>query len=533
MNIPLCINPGCTNSCMKKKKNTHYLKHCSVKCRNQHISIKGAEKRKQTCLSRYGTTTNLSHQETKDKIKKTIKEKYGVEHIMHRPESKEKLQKTKSEKYGDSTYNNRTKFIETKNTWSNEKRQEIHDKKVSTTRERYGVDYTTQSSKMKEQSRATNLDRYGYENAASSPIVIEKIRNTMVARYGKHYNQRHISDESLNKLNDVDFLEENKNKPLKEVANQLGISYYTLDDAFTRANITRTFVNCNRSLAEREIGDYIENVLGIRTETNNRSLLNGKEVDIYIPDHKIGIEYHGLYWHSEGTGTHKTYHLDKLNNANEAGIHLIQITDYEWINHQELVKSRIATKLGKGKVVYARKCKVKLVTADECKTFLTRTHIQGMVVSTIRLGLYYNEKLIAVMTFGKSRFNNDAEWELLRYSSELHTTVVGGASKLFTYFIKNYYPTSVISFCDLRWNTGKMYEHLGFQHIRTSKPNYWYCRNYVTFESRVVYQKHKLEKLLTTFDPSLSEWENMRLNGYDRFWDCGNKVFLWKNEKTG
>lgn len=530
---PICANPGCNNPAKIGVRGKTYWKHCSETCKNTHNSIKGTEKRKQTCMERYGATSNLAHQETKEKIKKTVKRKYGVDHIMHRQESKEKLQTTKTEKYGNPTFNNRQKFIDTMASWTDEKRKEIHDKKVATTRERYGVDYTTQSNQMQAQARCTNLKRYGCENAASSPVVIEKIRNTMVSRYGKHYNQRHISDETLGKLNDVDFLEQNKNRPLKEVADELGISYYTVDDAFTRANIARTFVNYNRSLAEQELSAYIENELGIKVESNNRSILNGKEIDIYVPTLNVGVEYHGLYWHSEGTGTAKTYHLDKLNSANNAGIDLIQITDYEWINNQDLVKSRLAIKFGSGKRIYARKCEVRVVSADECKTFLDRTHIQGMVVSSIRLGLYYNSDLVAIMTFGKSRFNNDAEWELLRYSSELYTTLVGGASKLFSYFIKTYSPKSVISFCDLRWNTGKMYERLGFDRIRASKPNYWYTRHYATFESRVAYQKHKLEKILPIFDPTLSEWENMQLNGYDRFWDCGNAVYMWKNENNG
>ena len=114
------------------------------------------------------------------------------------------------------------------------------------------------------------------------------------------------------------------------------------------------------------------------------------------------------------------------------------------------------------------------------------------------------------------------------------TTVVGGASKLFAEFCRRHNPTSVISYSDKRWNTGGLYKQLGFDHAGESGPNYWYSRRYNSMESRVKYQKHKLINILEVFDESLTEWENMVANGYDRYWDCGNSVWVWKNNsKSG
>jgi hypothetical protein len=513
------------------KSGKTYLQHCSELCKNTHNSIKGSEKRKQTCMDRYGSTSNLTHPVTQKKIKTTMIEKYGVDHPMKNPDIKQKLGDTKNERFGDPAYNNREKFIDTRNNWSDEKLQQIHDKKKATNRERYGVDYSTQSTEMVEKTKITNLARYGVVNAASAPETKQKIRDTMVSKYGKHINQIHISDESLQKLNDYQYLEDNKCRRLKEIADELGVTYYTVSDAYTKMNIIRTPEINKQSLAECEIADYIR-TFGVVVDQNNRSILHRKEIDIYLPEFKMGIEYHGLYWHSEGTGTPKNYHRDKLDECDKQGLALIQITDYEWINKQELVKSRIAAKLGKSNRVYARKCKVGIPTLGEERQFLTRTHIQGHVMSSVKLGLYHDNKLIALMTFGKSRYNRNAEWELLRYSNDIGIVVVGGAGKLFNHFLKMYKPRSVISYCDLRWNSGNMYQSIGFTHEKTTKPNYWYTKHYTTMESRIRYQKHKLSELLPIFDNSLTEWENMKINGYDRFWDCGNSVYMWKDKNN-
>ena len=72
------------------------------------------------------------------------------------------------------------------------------------------------------------------------------------------------------------------------------------------------------------------------------------------------------------------------------------------------------------------------------------------------------------MTFCKPRKNlgqktNDNEYELLRFCNKLNTIIIGGANKMFKQFIKDYNPNSVISYADRRWNTGKVYEKMGFE----------------------------------------------------------------------
>jgi hypothetical protein len=126
---------------------------------------------------------------------------------------------------------------------------------------------------------------------------------------------------------------------------------------------------------------------------------------------------------------------------------------------------------------------------------------------------------------GKSRYSKEHEWEIFRYANKLNSKVLGGFSKLFSYFEKNYNPKSVITYANRRLFTGSVYISAGFSFSHNSSPSYFYIKNGVPVGSRQNFQKHKLPSILKTYDPLKTEWENMVDNGYDRVWDCGNRVF--------
>ena len=207
------------------------------------------------------------------------------------------------------------------------------------------------------------------------------------------------------------------------------------------------------------------------------------------------------------------------------GIQLLHIFDYQWYTKQNIVKSLIASKLGCTEKIYARKCTLKVVNSSNKRDFLNETHIQGTCNSSVNLGLYYNNELVAIATFGKSRYDKKYEWELLRYSTKLHTTVVGGFSKLLKYFINQYQPKNILTYCDRSTSIGNLYLKTGFKLIGSTNANYFYFKGISVF-SREQFQKHTLREKLTVFDSNLTEYENMQLNGFDRFWDCGNFKFL-------
>ena len=198
----------------------------------------------------------------------------------------------------------------------------------------------------------------------------------------------------------------------------------------------------------------------------------------------------------------------------------------EWQNKKSICKSRVASLVGVNTVVYARKTKIVKLSSPTANRFFNDNHIQGNASASLYVGLELNGELVCAMSLGKSRFNN-YQHELIRYCSSINTNVVGGASRLFKYAVSVLDADSVVSFCDLRWGTGKLYENLNFIHIRNNTSSYLYTNNYRTLENRQKYQKKKLSKKLLSFDSNLSEWENMKTNGYDRYWDSGNAVYLW------
>lgn len=186
---------------------------------------------------------------------------------------------------------------------------------------------------------------------------------------------------------------------------------------------------------------------------------------------------------------------------------------------------------------YARNLSIKIVDARAAKEFFNSTHIQGFVSAEVYIGLFKGDRMLCCMSFSKSRFNSEYEWELIRFSSALNTIIVGGASRLFKYFINNYCPKSVISYCDVRFSSTNpedtVYHKLGFKYIGYSKPNYkWLDPKLNRIYSRQKYQKHKLPKLLSNYDDSLSETQNMYNNGYIKLYDCGNFKFGWRNDNV-
>lgn len=285
--------------------------------------------------------------------------------------------------------------------------------------------------------------------------------------------------------------------------------------------------NIGKSKQEKEVLYFIKEIYTGNIIENARNIIDDFEIDIYLPDLNLGIEYNGLYWHSEDKRG-KTYHLDKTNQAEKIGINILHIFSNEWEQKPDIWKSIIKNKLCiNDKIVYARNCDIKSISSEQSKLFLNENHLQGNINSSIKYGLFHNNELISIMTFGKSRFNKKYEYEIHRLCTKINYRVIGGASKLFSHFIKDYNPNSIISYCDKRYANGKVYNKLGFILQKISKPNYWYTKNNLEILSRICFQKHKLKNKLKNYNSNLTEWENMKNNGWNRIWDCGNFVFIW------
>jgi hypothetical protein len=281
-----------------------------------------------------------------------------------------------------------------------------------------------------------------------------------------------------------------------------------------------------QSLAEREIIDIFN---GFGLKEKNRTLIKPYELDVYFPGQEVAIEYCGLFWHSDKhERITSNYHRTKLDLCNEQKIRLLTIFEDEWKEHKEICISRINSALGVVKdKVFARKCIAKQISNKEAYDFLTRTHLQGSGTCRVAYGLFYNNKLIQVMTFGVPSRAHTAKGrkvlEMKRLAGELNTIIVGGASKLFKlgpqYAKQNGYDT-IKSYCDLRWGTGNLYQKLGFTKTYETKYTPHYTDGYKRFRNQNLAQNKK--------KTGITESTATQQRGLYKIYDCGHQT--WEYE---
>lgn len=280
------------------------------------------------------------------------------------------------------------------------------------------------------------------------------------------------------------------------------------------------------SKEENTLVEFIKNNYDGKIITSNRTILSGRELDIYLPDKKIAIEYNGLYSHyyrpwesSKSLIKDSKYHLSKTNECEKQGIQLLQIFSDEWKDKKLIVESIIKSKLNINERVYARKCKIVEVDVHTKNIFLNNYHIQGEDKSKFKIGLEYDNKLISVMTFTKSRFNKNYEWELSRFCTRSEHNVIGGFSKLLKYF-RNIHSGSIISYADRRYSNGNVYAINGFILLHTNDPSYYYVdKNCLERHNRMKFQKKLIDA------NNCTEYERARQLGYNKIFDCGSLAY--------
>jgi very-short-patch-repair endonuclease len=410
----------------------------------------------------------------------------------------------------------------------------IKEKTKKTNLKKYGVEYSLQSNIIKEKTKKTNLLKYNTEIPSQNNNIKEKIKAKNIVTK-QITSKKYWSDILKLNIEDIDYNNDNEliisNYCIKH--NSFIINRSLLKNRI-RENIENICTQCNPinenvSIKENEIRDHIKNELNINTE---KIRINNKEIDIYLSDYKLGIEFDGLYWHSE-LFKDKNYHLNKTEECKKQGIQLLHIFEDEWSNKKEIVKSIIRNKLNvTDNKIFARKCQIKEINHDTSSIFLNENHIQGNINTSIRLGLFYNKKLVSIMTFGKKRIalgnkiTNESEYEMLRFCNKLNAHVIGGAGKLLSYFIKTYNPKSILTYADRRYSNGNLYEQLGFKFIKNTKPNYWYYNNKTKKCKR--YYRYSFRKnilIKNGYDPNKTENQIMNENGYLKIYDCGHMKF--------
>lgn len=485
----------CGNSTKWKNFKSGYRKYCSSKCSNSDDTKKS--KIKETMLQKYGVEHALRSKIFLDKSKNTLFENYGVDSPLKNPTIKTKLRKTNLSKYGAEEW------------------------------------LSIQS--VREQISETFLEKYGYRSASSSNVIKEKTKQTCLSRYGTAFpanasnfralrgydrgQEQLYHSGALSILNDKARLQEmyDSGMSLTDISEKLNCSDVTVGKYFKHHGLTLR--DCTSS-AQLKLFNFISEIYDGPIIINDRNALSGKEIDIYLPKLKFGIEYCGVFWHSDKF-LDKNYHKEKFDIAQRNGIRLVTIFEDEWKYKAEIVENKIRHILGNqsSNKIYARNTTAKFAEdLQAVKEFVNANHIQGYVNASKHIALYDNTQnnIVAIASL-KVKSSNI---EITRYCTS--NRVVGGFSKLLSAiekYAKELNIHSITTFADLRWSIGELYEKTGFTELYKLPPDYRYVVGDKTYH-KFNFRHSRLCKM-QGYNEALSENENTKNMNIYRIYDCG------------
>lgn len=417
---------------------------------------------------------------------------------------------------------------------------------IKTNESKYnGLSHYSKTDEFKKRVKNTKLLKFNNENYNN----LEKNRKTKLLKYGNEFfNNQTKKNETTKKRLILNYENKSGNKILSWVKDDIKSLCSTCNTEFTIYhnllnyrinNKINPCTNCNpisdlKSIKEKDLLEFIKTITNKNIVNSNRDLIKPYEIDILIDEIKLGIEFNGLYYHSDRF-KNKDYHINKLKSCNNLGYDLITIFEDEWLNKTNIVKSILINRISPNlnQRVFARNCEIKEIKdLKTVKDFLNENHLQGFTNYKISYGLFLNDNLISLITLGHNRIalgyknTNHDEFELLRFVNKIGFNVIGGFSKLIKHFLKNNEVKNIITYSDNRLFNGKVYEKNGFNFISNTSPNYFYCKNNQRFNR---YKFRKSELVKKGMDVEKTEKEIMLELGYNRIYDCGSKKFILNN----
>lgn len=313
----------------------------------------------------------------------------------------------------------------------------------------------------------------------------------------KHLIKHNITQDEYMVMYDNKTVSNNLHNKLSEIATE------------NNMNITPQF----HSKPELEIMDYIKS-MGYECKSD-RKILNGKEIDIFIPLLNIGIEFNGNFYHTElRGGKDKYYHVNKTIKAQEKGINLIQIFEDEYYNKKEIVYNELYKILNKkyDRNINIDSFEIKIVSHDEADDFIQQYNINPPCKTSIHYGAFYNNKLLVVMSFLKLNTN---KWKLYEITNVDNNQLCDICNKIFNKFIIDNNPQLIVSFLDRRWATNfskNILNSLGFVFTNYTKPEFSIYNRKVN-----KYKRFKINEIKEDVNN-------------DKVWDCGQIKYVWKNK---
>lgn len=509
------------------------------------------KKYRQTSLERYGTASPMQNEDIKKKTEKTNIERYGCKNPMQNEDVKKKTEKTNLDRYGVKypLLNEEVKqkaeatLLRNYGVDSPLKSEIILKAAKETTINHYGMPCSLAASEVQEKIRQTNMEKYGCANPMQSKAVQEKSRSACLEKYGVEctFKAEGVKQkiQAIKRSRNLDQNIERINKKRIEVltsredcisSKTINFKCKTCGTEFSADTICYQGVHCPTCLKktvsakEKQVLEYVQSIYSGPVIENDRRQIAPYELDIYLPERSLAIEFDGTYWHSS-EWKERTYHLDKTLACQTKGIRLIHVFEWEWDRNEALIKSLLKTALNlHEQTIYARQCEVREMSQSDYRAFLSLHHLQGPVNSQLRLGLFFDNEPVMVAGWGRSRFRSK-EMELHRLCTKEGANVIGGFSKLIAHSELDHF----ISYVDRAHFTGDGYRKLGFAEIGSTPPGYRWVDENGSSISRQMAQKSRLPKLLgEEYDPEMTEVQNMVANGWMQVFDCGNLKMEWK-----
>ena len=412
---------------------------------------------------------------------------------------------TKQEKYGSSTYNNR-------------------EQASKTCLQKYNVDNPAKVDIFMKNAYQTKVDKYGITN--SNNWI--KGHETRIDNFGSleesyRITTLHRQETLLNEygVDNIAKLKETKEKIKTSTRNtfqeKYGVDCYWLLPDAKRSNDSK---NSSYNVAFEQL--LIQNNISFEREVTVGRFIYDFKVNDYLIEINPAAT-HNITWSPySDTGIDKKYHKNKSDNAVEHGYRCIHI--WEWDDYNKIIKQLLLPRTK----IYARNCIIRNVELHEAKEFINKNHLQGYARDTIRIGLYYNNELVSIMTFGKPRYSLTADYELIRYCSSC--TVIGGAEKIFKYFLKTYNPEFIVSYCDTAKFAGNVYNKLGFEYVTSTLSHHWFNLKTKQHILDSLLRKRGFDQLFNTnFGKGTSNSDLMIQHGFVEVVDSGQTTYMYKN----
>lgn len=492
------------------------------------------ERYKQISLEKYGTEYPMQNSEIQEKAKQSNLEKYGVESYMQTQEGKDKVKAIMEERYGGFALehnsslrqNYENKMMEKYGVIAPMSNPELVNKMKRNNLEKYGTEWAANSEESVKKRKETNVERYGAENPWGSPEIRKKIEATMIEKYGtsnvmhnpemaKLTSQRQ-QQSMINKygVNASILVPEIREKMIQTNLERYGVPWYGMSQEFVLKSISKVNKKFATDLEHLGVLTSFEFTVGTR------------RYDLKVINSNVLIEINPTYTHNShcapyGDPHPSDYHLSKSNLAEENGYHCIHVFDWDnYLSIFNLLKRR--------KKLYARNCKIALVDRKTAELFTAEHHLQGSCRGqNIVYGLYHEGQLVQLMSFGKPRYNKHYDLELLRLCTQTGIEVVGGASRLFNHFLRDYPDKSVLSYCDYAKFSGQVYTQIGMRLSHTTPPAKVWSKGNKYITDNYLRQRGYDQIFNANYGKGTSNEQLMLEHGWLPVYDCGQKVFVY------